>query len=211
MSKPTAFSFVLWIGVLAMLTVGCADQAKRGVDLGYDVSDRPALTETEVASILDRAERAADEEPSLLRRTDDGDQATTRMHIVVVDRHGTMIGRRSMDDAWAGSVDIAGAKAFTAMAFSSDQNALTTRTIGQLSQPGGPLWQIGNSNPGAGIIEFPGGLPLYKDDQLVGAIGVSGDGVDQDENVAEAGAGAFMPPEVIRVDTVTGGDVSYVK
>src|SRR5207249_1441803 len=98
---------------------------------------------------------------------------------------------RSMADAWYGSLSIATAKAFTAMAFSSDQNALTSRTIGALSQPGGPLWQIGNSNHGLfepGIIEFPGGIPLFKDGHMVGGIGVSGDGVDEDEHVAVAGA-----------------------
>ncbi len=59
------------------------------------------------------------------------------------------------------------------------------------------------------MIEFPGGLPLYKDGQLVGGIGVSGDGVDQDENVAFAGAKGFEPDESIRVDTATNGGVPY--
>ena len=106
--------------------------------------------------------------------------------MIVVDRFGLVIGRRSMPDAWAGSVSIAESKAFTAVAFSSDENALTTRSIGALSQPGGALWNIGNSNRKHGIIEFPGGVPLYRDGKLIGAIGVSGDGVEQDENVAEA-------------------------
>ena len=117
-----------------------------------------------------------------------------------------------MPDAWTGSIDIAKAKAYTAAAFSSNQNALTTRDIGVLSQPGGPLWHIGNSNdpktPGRinerGIIEFPGGVPLYKNGELVGGIGVSGDGVVQDEDVAEAGSCGFLPPAAIRSDTVAG-------
>jgi uncharacterized protein GlcG (DUF336 family) len=81
-----------------------------------------------------------------------------------------------------------------------------------LSQPGGPLWQIGNGRGTApGVIEFPGGLPLYKGGQLVGAIGVSGDGVEQDENVAEAGARGFEPPDVIRIDRATGNEVAYTR
>ena len=44
-----------------------------------------------------------------------------------------------------------------------------------------------------GIITFPGGIPLYKGGALVGGIGVSGDGVDQDEAVALAGAAGFRP------------------
>ena len=136
------------------------------------------------------------------------------MHIFVLDRRGDVLGRRSMNDAWLGSVSIARAKAYTALAFSSDQNALSSRSIGALSQPGGPLWQIGNSNREhdlPGLIEFPGGLPLYKHGTLVGGIGVSGDGVEEDENVAEAGASGFEPIKSIRVDTVTNGGVPYTK
>jgi uncharacterized protein GlcG (DUF336 family) len=61
-----------------------------------------------------------------------------------------------------------------------------------------------------GLIEFPGGIPLYKEGHLVGAIGVSGDGVEPDENVAEAGAVELEPDEAIRIDTVTDGAVPYI-
>ena len=169
-----------------------------------------SLNVQDVTVILDRAEAAAGKEKSLLRVSAQGQAATTRMHIVVVDRAGRIIGQRSMSDAWLGSIDIARAKAFTAVAFSSNENALTTRSIGALSQPGSPLWQIGNSNRHDGIIEFPGGIPLYKGGQLAGAIGVSGDGVDQDEKVALAGSKGFEPPDVIRIDKVTGNAVPYV-
>ena len=47
-----------------------------------------------------------------------------------------------------------------------------------------------------GITIFPGGVPLFKGGRLAGAIGVSGDGVDQDDLVAAAGAAGFdTPPE----------------
>jgi uncharacterized protein GlcG (DUF336 family) len=39
-----------------------------------------------------------------------------------------------------------------------------------------------------GIQIFPGSVPLYRGDTLVGAIGVSGDGVDQDDLIAFYGA-----------------------
>jgi hypothetical protein len=39
-----------------------------------------------------------------------------------------------------------------------------------------------------GIQIFPGGVPLYRNGVLIGAIGVSGDGVDQDDMVAFYGA-----------------------
>jgi len=38
-----------------------------------------------------------------------------------------------------------------------------------------------------GIQIFPGGMPIYRGTQLVGAIGISGDGVDQDDMVAFLG------------------------
>ena len=167
------------------------------------------LTNNDVTKILAQAQNAAEKEVSLLRVNANGKAQNTKMHIIVVNRDGKVIGQNSMNDAWVGSISIAKAKAFTAAAFSSNENALTTRTIGILSQPGAPLWQIGNSNTAEGIIEFPGGLPLYKDGKLVGAIGVSGDGVDQDENVAIGGAVGFEPPCAIKVDTVTNGGIAY--
>ncbi len=169
------------------------------------------LSPADVHRILDQAERAAEKTRSLLRVSAKGKPRTTKMHIVVVGRGGKILGQRSMSGAWLGSVDIARAKAFTAVAFSSDENALSTRSIGALSQPGGALWQIGNSNRADGIIEFPGGLPLYREGSLIGGLGVSGDGVDQDEAVALAGARGFEAPKAIRVDTVTQGAVAYVK
>lgn len=175
------------------------------------------LTKAEVNSIIANAIAQANSEPSLLRVNGANVQQTTRMHVAVVDLSGKVIGFESMSDAWVGSIDIARAKAYTAMAFSSNENALTSRTIGILSQPAGPLWHIGNSNrpdtaggeiKEQGLIEFPGGLPLYDENgKLVGGIGVSGDGVCRDENVAEAGAVGFEPPAVIRVDSVLGGDL----
>jgi len=127
---------------------------------------------------------------------------TTKMQIAIVARDGKLLRVFSMTDAWVGSIDIAIAKARTGAFFSSNQNALTSRIVGLASQPGQPLWGIGASNQigvsGSaefrnGIITFPGGVPLYKNGQLVGGIGVSGDGVDQDEAVAFAGASGFAP------------------
>ncbi|MEE8170521.1 MAG: heme-binding protein [Phycisphaerae bacterium] len=194
--------------MFGLMLAGCKTSGGR-VRLGYDVFADPQLTDVDVEMILNQAQAAAKRETSLLRVNAAGTPRTCRMHIIVVDRFGRIIGRRSMPDAWAGSVSIAEAKAFTAVAFSSNENALTSRSIGALSQPGGALWNIGNSNRDHGIIEFPGGVPLYRDGKLIGAIGVSGDGVEQDENVAEAGALGFEPIEAIRIDTVTQGGVAY--
>lgn len=171
----------------------------------------PTLGPADATRVLDQAEAAAKKEESLLRVDSTGKKQTTKMHIMVVDRNGKVVAKRSMPDAWPGSVAIARSKAFTAAAFSSNENALTSRSLGALTQPGGPLWNIGNSNRADGLIEFPGGVPLYRDGVLVGAIGVSGDGVEQDENVAEAGTKGFEAPAAIRIDTVTKNGVPYTK
>jgi hypothetical protein len=69
----------------------------------------------------------------------------------------------------------------------------------------------GNVRLGNGLQIFPGSVPIYRGDTLVGAVGVSGDGVDQDDMVAFLGlhnAGEALgnglgnaPPER-RADTV---------
>jgi uncharacterized protein GlcG (DUF336 family) len=53
-----------------------------------------------------------------------------------------------------------------------------------------------------GIQIFPGSMPLYKNGVLVGAIGISGDGVDQDDLIAAGGGAGFAPPAGIRSDQV---------
>jgi uncharacterized protein GlcG (DUF336 family) len=53
-----------------------------------------------------------------------------------------------------------------------------------------------------GIVFFPGSLPLYHGSALVGGLGVSGDGVDQDDFVAFNGAGGDAPPTSIWADQI---------
>lgn len=61
--------------------------------------------------------------------------------------------------------------------------------------------QAANPNQN-GIVFFPGSAPLYRNGVLVGGLGVSGDGVDQDDFVAAAGAAAFSAPAGIRADQI---------
>ncbi|HEX3101643.1 MAG TPA: heme-binding protein, partial [Pyrinomonadaceae bacterium] len=53
-----------------------------------------------------------------------------------------------------------------------------------------------------GLQIFAGGIPLYRGTTLIGAIGVSGDGIDQDDLVAAGGANLFAPPAAMRSDTI---------
>jgi len=109
-------------------------------------------------------------------------EINTKMNIAVVDAGANLKAFLRMDGAWLGSIDIAQKKARTARYFD-----MPTGDIGNLSQPGGSLYNIEHSN--GGLITFPGGVPI-KDGSgtIIGAIGVSGDTVENDHIVATAGA-----------------------
>lgn len=64
-----------------------------------------------------------------------------------------------------------------------------------------------------GITIFPGGVPLFKNGRLAGAIGISGDGVDQDDLIASAGSAGLEAPPEKRCDrlVVRGVRLPYVK
>jgi uncharacterized protein GlcG (DUF336 family) len=57
-----------------------------------------------------------------------------------------------------------------------------------------------NPNLPNGITIFPGGFPIYRNGALIGAVGVSGDGIDQDDLVSASGAALFLAPVLIRAD-----------
>jgi uncharacterized protein GlcG (DUF336 family) len=107
------------------------------------------------------------------------------MNIAVVDEGDNLVAFERMDGAWLGSIDIAQGKAYTARAFN-----LSTKDLAPLCQPGEPLFGLQASNGGRLII-FAGGIPLEQGGEVLGAIGVSGGSVEQDQAVAEAGADAF--------------------
>jgi len=56
-------------------------------------------------------------------------------------------------------------------------------------------------------------VPLYVNGALVGGLGVSGDGVDQDDYAAAGGAAGFMAPAAIRADqlVIQGVRLTYQK
>jgi len=101
-------------------------------------------------------------------------------------------------------------------------NQLIKSVLGDLSVGCTGIPQLKN-----GLQIFPGAVPIYRGNQLIGAIGVSGDGVDQDDmvsflgvaraNRALAAAGATTPldnaPKAIRADNLTpqGTRLRYVQ
>ena len=107
------------------------------------------------------------------------------MNIAVADAGGNLVAHVRMDKAWLGSIDISIKKAYTSRAFD-----IATKDLATHSQSGGQFFGIHASNSGR-IMIFAGGIPLKKNGEVVGAIGVSGGSGEQDHAVAEAGAAAF--------------------
>jgi hypothetical protein len=54
-----------------------------------------------------------------------------------------------------------------------------------------------------GIVFFPGALPLYRNGVLVGGLGISGDGVDEDDFVTAGAAAGFEAPPARRADQIS--------
>jgi uncharacterized protein GlcG (DUF336 family) len=106
--------------------------------------------------------------------------------------------------------------------------AVTSRTIGFGGQPlyppgidgssAGPFFNLytmdlanpctqgfqsgaANSNK-SGIVFFPGSAGLFRNGALIGGLGVSGDGVDQDDYVTSGGTKGFEAPMNIRADQI---------
>ncbi|MFD0631206.1 heme-binding protein [Catenulispora yoronensis] len=108
-----------------------------------------------------------------------------RVHIAVVDPAGNLVAFQRMDGAWLGSLDVALRKARTSALF-----PVPSSMIGEMSQPGGPIYGVESTN--GGLVSFGGGLPLATaDGAVVGAIGVAGGLVEQDVAVAEAATKAL--------------------
>jgi uncharacterized protein GlcG (DUF336 family) len=144
-------------------------------------------------------------------------------------------------DATVFSWDVAVQKARTAFFFSNNDLAESSRTVGFLAQryyppgldgnPPGPFFglqegllvdqflffamHVGKANPYLPnqITVFPGGFPLYRGGVLIGAVGVSGDGVDQDDIISASGTVNFEPPHNITADNFLyqGARLPYAK
>lgn len=108
------------------------------------------------------------------------------MNIAAVDASRNLVAHERMNGAWIGSIDIFIKKAFTSRAFN-----IATKDLAKQAQPGGQFFGIHAFNDGS-IMIFAGGIPLKRDGQVVGAIGISGGMGEQDQAIAEAGAAALF-------------------
>ena len=66
-----------------------------------------------------------------------------------------------------------------------------TKEISKDIQPGAPLYQM-ETMLGGKLVSFPGGIPLTVNGRIIGAIGVSGGLIEEDQAICEATVASFM-------------------
>ena len=106
------------------------------------------------------------------------------MNIAVVDAGGHLLAFARQDGAIRASIDIAQRKATTSILMEA-----ATVDLMPLVQPGAELY--GLEQTAGGMVIFGGGIPVHRDGELVGAVGVSAGTVDQDTTVATAAVTAL--------------------
>lgn len=131
----------------------------------------------------------------------------------IVARHGTVCtitySGKEVGDQWPASRAVAAEKAFTSNGVSLPKFGVSTANLYAGSLPGGMIYGVVATNPpnpqllyegdaksygtpddpiqgevAGGVVGFGGGLPLYDENGIVGALGVSGDTSCADHNVA---------------------------
>ena len=135
MTAKKFINFALVAIVAALVAVGASGVQAGGGSLGRQ----------DAGKIFAACKSTAGMTGSPLR----GGGKTTKMWCAVIDREGSLLLIESTDtngtpenprgsDAWRGSIEIAEAKAYTALAFSSNDLPLDSKTIGLLTRPDGP-------------------------------------------------------------------------
>jgi uncharacterized protein GlcG (DUF336 family) len=99
--------------------------------------------------------------------------------VAVVDPHGFLVYFERMEDTQYASNDIAIGKARAAATYRRP-----TRAFAEVINKGGPA-----TATLPGVFASPGGVPIFVDGKVTGAVGVSGVTGDQDEQCAKAGVG----------------------
>jgi uncharacterized protein GlcG (DUF336 family) len=92
----------------------------------------------------------------------------------VVDAGGHVVATQRMDGAALGAMRLATGKAYTAVLWGTRSGDFMTST-----QPGGDDWGFNATD--ARIVVYAGGVPLYVEGRLIGAVGASGGTAEEDE------------------------------
>lgn len=120
-------------------------------------------------------------------------QMGLRSVIAIVDEGGNLIALHRMDNARIAGIDIAMGKAWTSVAMQ-----MPTANLAQSALPGEATFGINTTNQGKLVI-LGGGIPLVRDNNIIGGIGVSGGTSMQDIEVANAAVQTLASYSNVRV------------
>ena len=101
--------------------------------------------------------------------------------VAIVDTHGFLVYFERMEDTQSASMDIAIMKARAAATYRRP-----TRVFMDVINKGGPA-----TATLPGVVASPGGVPIFVDGKVIGAVGASGVTGDQDEQCSKAGLGSM--------------------
>ncbi len=104
--------------------------------------------------------------------------------VAVLDAGRELVAFARQDGALLASIEISIGKAYTARSLN-----MNTGDVGPLTQPGQPLYGLEGTHHRP-LVTFAGGRPLRRGDEVVGAVGVAGGTVDDDDAIAAAAAEA---------------------
>ena len=120
----------------------------------------------------------------LARVRSEAEARSLSLAVCVVDASGHVVASQRMDRAALGAMRLAVGKAYTAVLWGAP-----TGYFMQSTQPGGDDW--GWNTTDERIVVYAGGVPLYVEGELVGAVGASGGTAEQDDECVETAARAL--------------------
>jgi uncharacterized protein GlcG (DUF336 family) len=110
------------------------------------------------------------------------EELNVKLSVAVCDAGGNLVAFNRMQGASAVSATVAQGKAAAAAGFGRPSGALAADS---------PVIQSIIATMGGRMLPAQGAVPIYKNDELVGAIGGSGASSEQDEECARAGSAAL--------------------
>jgi uncharacterized protein GlcG (DUF336 family) len=114
----------------------------------------------------------------------EADSQGLALAVAVVDPAGQVVASQRMDGAALGAMALAVGKAYTAVLWGVRSGDFMAST-----HPGGDDWGFNTTDER--IVVYAGGVPLFSDGALVGAIGASGGTAAEDEECVTAAAMAL--------------------
>jgi uncharacterized protein GlcG (DUF336 family) len=104
--------------------------------------------------------------------------------VAVFDAGRELVAFGRQDEALLASTEISIGKAYTSCSLK-----MATADLAPLTQPGAPLYGLETTHARP-LVAFAGGRPIEAGGEVIGAVGVAGGTVDQDDEIAQAGAAA---------------------